>query len=228
VIGWELFPPPGDVQSGWLDQIREFRARVLYEDGRRPGFRQADGHYVDRDPLDEAAFHMCARVTGVVVGCVRLLPIRAGDLCFTEQLIGSSRFAQMLRGLDVHRSQTMEGGRWIVDPAHRAGRLGLLLAAGGVAVARALAYRLLVCPVGTATKQDRVLARLGLGAVAGVPLIAVPHLDDSLRVMHVFPSHVGRDFREMMDTVALELKLSEALRADAASRTGPIWRIRSL
>ena len=127
MIGWGLFPPPGDAQSGCLDEIREFRARVLYEAGRRPAFRDADGCYADRDPLDGAAHHVYARVAGVIVGSVRLLPVHALDLCLTEQLIGPVRFAQMLRTLNVNRVETIEGGRWVVDPAHRVGRLGVLL-----------------------------------------------------------------------------------------------------
>jgi hypothetical protein len=62
--------------------------------------------------------------------------------------------------------------------------------------------------VGTARKQDRVLARLGLRAVPAVPLVAVSHLDDTLRVMHVFLSRVEPHLQELMDIVAVELKLS--------------------
>ena len=64
---------------------------------------------------------------GAIVEYVRLLPVPARDLCMTEQLIGQARFAQMLRTLNVNRVETIEGGRWVVDPAHRVGRLGVLL-----------------------------------------------------------------------------------------------------
>jgi N-acyl-L-homoserine lactone synthetase len=208
MIGWELLPPPGEAQVGWLDEIREFRARVLYDNGRRPGFRQSDGRYADGDRLDRAAHHLFARIAGVVAGCVRLLPVPDDDICLTEQLFGPARFAEMLRGLGVKRSETIEGGRWIVDPTHRTARLGVLLAAGGVAVARALGYRMLCCPAGTRRKQDRVLSRLGFAAVPGLPLLAVPQLDDDLRMMHVFTSRPAPHFRELMDTMAVELKLS--------------------
>jgi N-acyl-L-homoserine lactone synthetase len=204
---WELVPPPGHAQRGWLDEIREFRARVLYDNGRRPGFRRADGRYDDSDPLDLDAYHILARVSGMVVGSVRLLPMPVGNLCLTEQLIGPATFAQMLHALNVNRLQIIEGGRWVVDPAHRVGRIGVLLAAGGVALAEALKYRMLVCPAGTGHNQDRLLERLGLHAVAEQPLIAAPHLDDTLRVMHVFPSRARANLRELMDTVAEQLKL---------------------
>jgi len=207
MIGWKLFPPPEGGQFGWLDEIREFRARVLYDNGRRPGFRQGDGRFADGDRLDQTAHHLSAQVAGVVAGCVRLLPVRDGDRCLTEQLIGPTRFAEMLRGLGANRSEAIEGGRWVADPMHRTARLGMLLAAGGVAVARALGYRMLCCPVGTARKQDRMLARLGWTAVPNLPLFAVPQFDDQLRVMHICPTSPVPHMRELMDTMADELKL---------------------
>jgi N-acyl-L-homoserine lactone synthetase len=209
-IDWKLFAPPGDTRCDWLDDIREFRARVLYDDGSRPSFRKNDGRYADSDPLDKPAHHLVARVAGAVVGCVRLLPVREVDVCLTEDLVGVTMFAAMLRSLGVHRSQTMEGGRWVVDPMHRAARLGVRLAAGGVAIARASGYRLLCCPAGTARNQDRVLARLGLSAVLDFPLIPVPHLDDRLRVMHVLPSGAPPRLRELMVIMATELKMPRA------------------
>jgi N-acyl-L-homoserine lactone synthetase len=220
MIGWQLFAPPGEAPSGWLEEIREFRARILYDNGRRPAFRQGDGRYADNDRLDRAAHHVSARVAGLVVGCVRLLPVPEGDVCFTEQLVGAARFAEMLSDLGVHRSQTIEGGRWVVDPTHRASRLGVLLAAGGLAVARASGYRMLCCPVGTGRKQDRVLARLGWAPVPDVPLIAVPQLNDELRVMHIFPTRAAEHVRVLMDTMAVELKLpsTQRLEDDQASR----------
>jgi hypothetical protein len=59
-----------------------------------------------------------------------------------------------------------------------------------------------------------VLARLGWAPFPDVPLIAVPHLDDELRVMHVFPSRPPPQVGELMDTMAVELKLP-ALSASA-------------
>jgi hypothetical protein len=221
VIGWELFAPPGEAQFGWLDEIREFRARVLYDNGRRPAFRQGDGRYADSDRRDRAAHHLSARVAGVMAGCVRLLPVPDGDVCFTEQLVGPVRFAEILSELGVDRSQTIEGGRWVVDPTHRPARLGVRLAAGGVAVARALGYRMLCCPVGTGRKQDRVLARLGWAPVPDVPLIAVPQLDDELRVMHMFPARAALHVRVLMETMAVELKLPRTHRLEDDQASPP-------
>jgi N-acyl-L-homoserine lactone synthetase len=155
VTTWTVCSPPGAAQPGWLDEIREFRARILYDDGRRPGFRRDDGGFAEDDSLDAAAYHVSARFGGHVVGCVRLLPLSDVDRCFTEQLIGSASLEQVLHRLRVSRAETIEGGRWVVDPAHRRSRLGVLLAAGGVAVARALEYRML-CAVQWARRAGRI------------------------------------------------------------------------
>jgi hypothetical protein len=138
---------------------------------------------------------------------VRLLPLPINDTCFTERIVGSADFAGMLDRLGVDRLETVEGGRWIVDPSHRVSRLGARLAAGGVALARALGYRLLCCPVGTGRKQDQVLARLGIAAAPNLPVVPVPAFDDALRVMYVFPHQPGPRLRELVDRMTLELEL---------------------
>jgi N-acyl-L-homoserine lactone synthetase len=206
MIGWTLFAPPHDAPCGWLHEIREFRARVLFDNGRRPRFRQTGGRFVDGDRFDDAAHHVVARVDGVVAGCVRLLPVADSGMCLTEELIGAARFAEMLYGLGANRSQSVEGGRWVVEPTYRTRGLGVRLAAAGVAVARALGYRVLFCPAGTGGKQDRVLARLGLAAVPDMPLIPVPHLDDELRLMCVCPGRPAPHLRELMDSMTVALK----------------------
>jgi hypothetical protein len=207
MISWEVLPPPGEVQPEWLYEVREFRAKVLYDNGRRPDFRKHDGRYVDDDRLDHVAHHVFARIDGVVAGYVRLLQVSSDAMCLTEQLIGIDRFSEMLRALSVGRGESIEGGRWVVDPLYRVLGLGGLLAAGGVAVARAVRSRLLFCPVGTASKQDRVLARLGLAAVPNLPLIAVPQFDDELRLMYLCPTQLSAHFLELVDDMAVRLKL---------------------
>jgi hypothetical protein len=214
MITWELFLAPGDKQARWLAEVREFRGRVLYDSGRRPGFRQVDGRYVDDDPLDRLAHHVFARVDGVIAGCVRLLPVSNEAMCLTEQLIGIGRFTEMLHALGANRGESIEGGRWVVDPMYRVLRLGVLLAAGGVAVARAFRSRLLFCPVGTGRKQDRVLSRVGLAAVSGLPLISAPQFDDELRLMYVCPDRPAPHFRETVERMATVLKVVDTKRSD--------------
>ena len=66
-----------------------------------------------------------------------------------------------------------------------------------------------------------MLARLGLAAVPNLSPIAVPHLDDQLRVMHVFPSRPAPHFRALMDTMAAELKLASSQASRMTERAEP-------
>jgi hypothetical protein len=207
MTAWELHAAPADTQPRWLDEVSEMRGRVLYDGGRRPSFRLPDGRFADPDRLDRHAHHLLARVDGRLVGCVRVVPVN-GACGLTEQLLGANHFATALRVLGVERSRTIEGGRWMVDPTCRASRLAALLAAGGVAVARALGFEVLLCPVGTRGRQDRLLARLGLQPVPELPLVQVPQLDDELRVMYVHAVRPPTHFCELMDMMGEELRLS--------------------
>jgi hypothetical protein len=152
-----------------------------------------------------------------------MLPVSGCDTTLTERLIGPDRFAAMFRSVGVERSNSIEGGRWIVDPLHRSARLGVLLAAGGVAVARTLGFRMLFCPVGTRGGQARALARLGLAPVPELPLIAAPELDDELQVMYVFPDQPTVHFHDLMNVMAAELKLTPDAEL-ASHKTGPTER----
>ena len=207
MIHWELHTPAGLTAPGWLEEISELRGRVLYESGRRPGFRRTDGRFADPDPRDMHAYHILARLEAQLVGCVRLLIPVAHTPGVTEGLLGLERFMSMLKLLGATRNGSIEAGRWIADPAYRGSRVGVLLAAGAIATARSLSVKVLFCPVGTREKQDRVLARLGLKPVPHVPLIAMPAFDDEVRVMHIFPAQPLPHIAELMDAMATELRL---------------------
>jgi hypothetical protein len=56
MITWELKTPQSENPIDWLEEISELRGRVLYEDGRRPAFRLANGHFADPDSLDLHAY----------------------------------------------------------------------------------------------------------------------------------------------------------------------------
>lgn len=210
MIIWELHPAPRDMQPRWLDEVWEMRGRVLYDGGRRAGFRLAEGRFADSNQLDQQAHHLLARVDGALVGCVRLLPVSASEVCLTERLLGPGPFAKMLACLGVNRSQSIEAGRWIVDPSHRdrASRIAMLLAAGGAAAARAFGFAMGFCAAGTRDKQDLLLARLGLQQVPELPLIFVPELDDELRVLYLNANSPALHLREFMDTMAAVLQLA--------------------
>lgn len=210
MIRWELHKPDASLPSR-LEEISELRGRVLYDNGRRPGFRLPSGHFADADPLDRHAFHIIARKDGNPVGCVRNVPVTEGVTCLTERLLGERQFAEMLAAFGVKRKAAVESSRWMVDPDFRASRIGVLLAAGGVTVAQAFGFELLFCSVGTRDKQDCILSRLGLRRVPELPLIAVPEYDDELCVMYIQPHRPTPRFAELMAEMVVELRLNRTV-----------------
>ncbi len=207
MIKWELHKPEA-ASVNRLDEISGLRGRVLYDNGRRPAFRLPTGRFADPDPLDRHAYHVIARNDGnTVVGCVRNIPVTNGITCLTERLLGERQFAKMLNTFGVKRKNAVESSRWMVDLDFRATRIGILLAAGSVSVAKAFGFKLLFCSVGTRDRQDCLLSRLGLSRVPELPLIPVPEFDDELCVMYIKPNRPPHRFALLMAEISAELKL---------------------
>jgi Acetyltransferase (GNAT) domain len=162
-----------------LKNVSALRGRVLFDNGRRPRFRAPNGGFLDPDPIDARAFQILAYDGARLVGCVRLYHLEAdGPPCVTERILGERTFSQMLHTLDAQRTEIVEIGRWIVDPAYRATKrdLGLsiqLVAASG-ALARALGEAsgdlrgFVICAAGTKDRQDMLLTRFGMVPVSGI------------------------------------------------------------
>src|SRR5579864_6160454 len=129
----------------WLEESRSLRGAVLFNDGRRPRFRAADGRFHDPDPIDLYAWHVLAYHGSSLAGCVRVYPLtEGGPPCLTESLLGTERFTKMTGSLGKKREDVIEIGRWVVDPEFRNRRslapgIGLELAAGAGALGVALA-----------------------------------------------------------------------------------------
>jgi N-acyl-L-homoserine lactone synthetase len=176
----------------WLKDVRSLRGSVLFDKGRRPHFRTGDGRFCDADPIDLYAYHILAYRGARLVGCVRVYPLLPNGLpCVTEMILGQKTFSQMLCKLGAKRTETVEIGRWIVDPAYRAsGRPGLQLAAASAALAMTLGNgsvfqrRIIVCSAGTGDRQDLMLARIGLSAGRAAEAINCDDLKDNVRVMY--------------------------------------------
>ena len=211
MISWELHEPTAAPLLR-LDEISELRGHVLYENGRRPAFRLPTGRFADPDPLDPHAYHIVARKDGKSIGCVRNVPVIDGVTCLTERLLGETRFAEMIAAFGLERKGAVETSRWMVDPNFRSLRIGVLLAAGAVASARACGFELLFCSVGTRDRQDRVLSRLGLRLVPELPLIPVPEFNDELCVMYIHPHRPPPHFAELMAEMDVELNLKRKVK----------------
>jgi hypothetical protein len=209
MITWEVHKPAAASQR-CLDEISELRGRVLYENGRRPGFRLPTGRFADPDPLDHHAYHLVARDGGKGIGCIRNVPLTKGVTCMTERLLGQTRFAEIFATLGVERRDAVECGRWMVDPDFRSSRIGMLLAEGAITTAHAFGFKLLFCSVGTRNKQDLMVSRLGLCRVPDLPLVPVPEFDDELCVMYIQPTRPMPNFAELRVEMNVELELMSA------------------
>src|SRR5437660_10353639 len=65
-----------------LGFVRELRARILFDRGRRPAFRRSDGTHFDDQDLDYGAWHFVARQEpgGRPLGYIRLSTPATGSL----------------------------------------------------------------------------------------------------------------------------------------------------
>ena len=217
----------------WLEQARSLRGAVLFNDGRRPRFRGANGSYGDPDLIDLPSWHVLAYNGSSLAGCVRVYPLSdSSPLCLTESLLGADRFARMIGSLKKRRHNVIEIGRWVVDPAFRnrsslAPGIGLQLAAGAGALAIALARQigfgkgLAIFAAGTRDRQYLTLKHLGLREVADLPPIPSSEYDDLIQVLYC-DSAMGLQprFRRIIESISSAMRIDEVV--DSA-RNRTLW-----
>jgi hypothetical protein len=234
-LSWQLRCPLRDSMSGaadssaeWLDEVRSLRGAALFENGRRPKFKTADGRYADSDPIDLHAWHVLAYAGDRLAGCVRVYPL-AGNRppCLTETLLGEQQFRNTLLKVGSHRNHLIEIGRWVVDPALRAQNglapgIGLQLAASAGALALTLvnqseaANAMAIFSAGSRDNQYRMLSRLGLKTVSAIAPVISTDYDEVIRVMYCSsPQKLQRRFQRMMDAMANVMKMDQVLRVSA-------------
>jgi len=230
-LSWQLHSPlrdsiriAGESLPEWIDAVRSLRGAAFFDNGRRPHFKTSEGSYADSDPIDLHAWHLLAYAGDHLVGCVRVYPLaEGGPSCLTEMLLGEEQFSQILRDMGRHRHNTIEIGRWVVDPALRsAGSLApgiaVQLAAGAGALAFALVNQsedvngLAIFSAGSRDKQYLMLSRLGLRPVSGIEPVVSTEYDDVIRVMYCTnPQELQSRFRRMMDAMAEAIGLDQKL-----------------
>jgi len=234
-LSWQLHRPLldsiGDAEESWpewIDEVRSLRGTALFGNGRRPHFRTSEGRYSDSDPIDLHAWHLLAYAGDSLAGCVRIYPLAVdGPPCLTELLLGEAQFSRMLRVMGRHRNDTIEIGRWVVDPALRisgslAPGIAVQLAAGAGALAFALVNQsedengIAIFSAGSRDKQFQVLSRLGLIPVSGIDPVASTEYDDVIRVMYCTDTQqLQSRFRRMMDAMAETIGLDKMVPASA-------------
>jgi len=159
------------------------RGRVLHAGGRRPQFRQADGRFIDVDPLDRCAYHILLRSSASLIGCIRVVPLTNVSTCGTESLLGRQGFEQMLVHIGSTRDKAGEVGRWIVAPEYSRFRMGLRLISGVGALSKWLGLETVIANVGTRDGQAGILMRAGGRQVPGLSPIKSQEYNDDLVVL---------------------------------------------
>jgi len=184
-----LAPVDPDVAGEAIRQMRSLRARILFDDGRRPAFRSQAGDHEDEQPHDHGAWHFAARrardgVHGPPLGYVRLLTPASAALYQSREFLGDRRYEEVLRDADLSPKTVFEHSRLVVE--HRARKLGLGLHLNALAVAAAheLGAAAMIGTSGTADGQDRFHARFGFLPVAGTRRYEEKYTEDVVVLLH--------------------------------------------
>lgn len=238
-LAWCVVPPTAGPHAGLpaigpptsAAQIAEFRARVLFDAGRRPSFRTGAGQFDDADPLDRYAFQIALREDGALVGCIRTNPTSSSPPSSMATALGPARLEQVLASLGVAQDECWDGGRWAVDPARQRAAIGGALACAAMAVARHLGGRRLVGVAGVRGGQAERLVSLGATYVAACPSVEARAWDDVLRVVAFDLDDVHADVSARVAAAArlLQEAWPERVRpplGDAPAARAPPWRSR--
>src|SRR5262249_53337021 len=144
-----------------LQEISEFRGRILYADGKRPKFKQDDGGYADDDHLDSRSFHVTARAEGELVGYVRIRPFQEYSQCTLRWLVTQRQLDAILDETRLTSNDCLEISRWIVAPPARGTEVASMLVISCWAVGMWMGKRCLLSAVGLRHGQATMLGRFG-------------------------------------------------------------------
>lgn len=186
--------PRGEAgHSDLVDGLRELRARILYDGGRRPDFRTSDGSHVDDQDLDYGAWHFVARrePDGPALGYVRLSTPATSDLFQSRAYLGEQEYEQLLAAEGMEAGAVYEPSRLVVE--HRARKLGLgaHLSAVAIGAARHLGAELMMVTSGTKDGQDQFLGRLGFRPVPGTRRYVEQYTEDVVVLIHRIAEGAG-------------------------------------
>ncbi|MEV6073209.1 ThiF family adenylyltransferase [Nocardia sp. NPDC052001] len=179
-------PRSGADHADRVSRLRELRARILYDNGRRPEFRDACGAHVDDQELDYGAWHFIARrhPRGPVLGYIRLSTPETGELFQSRAHLGEERYQRLLAEEGAEPANTYEHSRLVVE--HRARKLGLGVYLNAVAIGAAhhLGAKLMIGTSGTKDGQDRFHGRFGFHPVPGTRCYVERYTEDVVILRH--------------------------------------------
>jgi len=181
-----LAPQEGCGDQSRLDLVREVRARILFDHGRRPAFLGSQGIHADAQDLDHGAWHFVARrdPDGPVLGYVRLCPAELGGLFQSRDFLGPDAYERLLEAEGYPVSEVFEHSRLVVE--HRARKLGLgvHLNAWAIAAAHELGAKAMIGTSGTKDGQDRFHERFGFRPVTGTRRYVEQYTEDVVIMLH--------------------------------------------
>ena len=205
---WRVVTPGAG--SAQLAELSAFRGRILYANGRRPGFMAHDGSFIDEDLLDSDSLHITARAAGQLVGCIRLRPLPEHSQSLLAPILSEARLELLLRALSVDRSDCLEARGLTVEPSMRGASLGSKLMIGCWVVGRWLRKRFILGAVGTRDRQSRLMAHIGAELVPCTERVFASEFDDELQAMYIDLDHPPARLQADLDRVARLLSLPTA------------------
>ncbi|WP_405488355.1 ThiF family adenylyltransferase [Nocardia sp. NBC_00511] len=193
-------PRDGDDHTEVVSRLRELRARILFDHGRRPDFRAPDGSHVDDQDLDYGAWHFVARrePDGPPLGYIRLSTPETGELFQSRFYLGDDAYQRLLADENTTAAKTFEHSRLVIE--HRARKLGLgaYLNAVAIGAAHHLGAELMVGTSGTQDGQDRFHGRFGFRPVPGTRRYTRQYTEEVILLVHRVAEGAG----EYTDLVA--------------------------
>jgi molybdopterin/thiamine biosynthesis adenylyltransferase len=200
-----------------IRQVRELRARILFDYGRRPAFRS------DARDLDYGSWHFIAtgETGGPPLGYVRLATPAIGTLFQSREYLGAGRYAALLTAEGIAAADTFEHSRLTVE--HRARKLGLgiYLNAMAIAAAQHLGARAMIGTSGTADGQDLFHQRFGFTPVTGTRRYVPQYTEDVVIMLHKTADGAG-EFADLATSLRAAFPAAVAAgRAVASEKAEP-------
>ncbi|GLZ78477.1 ubiquitin activation protein [Actinorhabdospora filicis] len=217
----DAFQASGDTEA--LAEIQDLRARVLYDNGRRPSFRHTDGRHTDPQDLDHDAWHFLARREPGArpLGYVRLAMPRATARFQSREYLGDQAYDALLTEHGLPAGRVFEHSRLVVE--HRARKLGLgiHLNAVAIAAAHALGAAAMTGTSGTKDGQDRFHERFGFRAVPGTRRYVERYTEDVVLMMQRTAEGAG-EYTDLIARLAAEFASLCIGPPETAEHTGGI------
>lgn len=183
-----------------LDELRTFRAEVLYADGRRPEFRDPHGRFIDDQEIDSGAYHLTARasVDGPLLAYARIAVPELSDGFQCRELLGPNALRAALEGFGVNGERVVEAGRLVVKQKRQGRQLGKLFISVGLAVVRVHGAEATIGTAGVLDGQARLYQRFGFKVHPGERYYSTHYQDEICVIVH----RTADGALEFEDTVA--------------------------